>query len=319
MPRIRAIAALALAAAWLPQQVHAQGKTSHIVVAFTPGGPVDFVARLLADQLGREMGQTVVVDNRPGANGNIGAELVAKAPPDGSVMFLTSVGAVAVSPALYGNLPYDPVRDFSPVSSVVNNATVFVINAANPARSVADFVAASQRGAPVPFGSSGSGSMPHLTLEMFQAATGAKVLHVPYKGAAPVIADVLAGTVAGFMGDLPGFIGQVKGGKLRAIAVAAPKRHPLLPDVPTFAEQGIVGVESNNWYGMLVGSKTPRATVEALNAGIRRSLANESVRTRLLESGAEPSASSPEELAGMIRADSAKWAKIIKDKGIKAD
>jgi len=295
-------------------------KTSHLVVAFTPGGPVDFVARLIAEPLGRELGQTVVVDNRPGANGNIGAEFVAKAVPDGTVMFLTSVGAVAVSPALYASLPYDAARDFAPVSTVVNNSTVFVVNASNPANSAAEFVADTLKSAqPVPFASSGSGSIPHLTLELFQSVSGAKVLHIPYKGAAPAIADVLAGRVGGFMGDLPGFIGQVKGGKLKAIAVAAPKRHGLLPQVRTFAEQAMPQVESNNWYGILLPARTPRAIVDAVNRAVRSAIANDTVRTRLLESGAEPAASSPEEFAGIIRADLAKWSRIIREKNITAD
>ena len=297
-----------------------QPRSAQIVVAFTPGGPVDFVARLVAEPLGRELGHPVVVENRAGANGNIGAEYVAKAAPDGSVMFLSSVGAIAISPALYSPLPYDPVRDFAPVSVVVNNSTVFVVNASNPANSASEFVADTIKAAqPTPFGSSGSGSTPHLTLELLQAASGAKLLHIPYKGAAPVIADVLAGRVAGFLGDLPGFIGQIKGGKLKAIAVAAPRRHSLLPEVRTFAEQGIAGVESNNWYAILLPAKTPRATVDAVNRGIRAALANETVRTRLRDSGAEPAASSPEELAALIKADTAKWSRIIREKNIKAD
>jgi tripartite-type tricarboxylate transporter receptor subunit TctC len=312
-------AALLLALGTTPAAM-AQQKTSHIVVAFTPGGPVDFVARLLADQLGRELGQAVLVENRAGANGNIGAEYVARSSPDGSVMFLTSVGAVAISPALYTGLPYDPARDFAPVSVVVNNSTVFVVNSASAANSAAEFVSLSQRSAePLPFGSSGSGSIPHLTLELFQAATGAKLTHIPYKGAAPVITDVVAGRVTGFMGDLPGFIGQVKGGRLKAIAVASPRRHPLLPEVRTFAEQGIAGVESNNWYGLLVPAKTPRASIDALNRAVRSSLQNDAVRNKLLDSGAEPAPSTPDELAALIRADSAKWARIIREKNVKAD
>ena len=199
-------------------------------------------------------------------------------------------------------------------------AAVFVVNAANPANSATEFVADTLKSTqPIPFASSGSGSIPHLTLELFQSATGAKVLHVPYKGAAPAIADVLAGRVGGFMGDLPGFIGQLKGGKRKAIAVAAPKRHGLLPQVRTFAEQGMPQVESNNWYGILLPAKTPRATIDAVNRAVRGALANDTVRTRLLESGAEPAPSSPDEFASIIRADLAKWSRVIREKKIMAD
>ena len=321
IPLLSLTGCVALAGALTTGSAFAQSpRSAQIVVAFTPGGPVDFVARLLAEPLGRELGNTVVVENRAGANGNIGAEYVAKATPDGSVMFLSSVGAIAISPSLYSPLPYDPVRDFAPVSVVVNNSTVFVVNVSNPANSASEFVANTIKAAqPTPFGSSGSGSTPHLTLELLQSASGAKLLHIPYKGAAQVIADVLADRVAGFLGDLPGFIGQIKGGKLKAIAVAAPRRHTLLPDVKTFAEQGINGVESNNWYAILVPAKTPRPTVDAINRGIRAALANETVRTRLRDSGAEHAASSPEELAALIKSDTAKWSRIIREKNIKAD
>jgi tripartite-type tricarboxylate transporter receptor subunit TctC len=321
IPLLSLTGCVALAGALTTGSAFAQSpRSAQIVVAFTPGGPVDFVARLLAEPLGRELGNTVVVENRAGANGNIGAEYVAKATPDGSVMFLSSVGAIAISPSLYSPLPYDPVRDFAPVSVVVNNSTVFVVNVSIPANSASEFVANTIKAAqPTPFGSSGSGSTPHLTLELLQSASGAKLLHIPYKGAAQVIADVLADRVAGFLGDLPGFIGQIKGGKLKAIAVAAPRRHTLLPDVKTFAEQGINGVESNNWYAILVPAKTPRPTVDAINRGIRAALANETVRTRLRDSGAEPAASSPDELAALIKSDTAKWSRIIREKNIKAD
>jgi tripartite-type tricarboxylate transporter receptor subunit TctC len=293
---------------------------TRLIVAFPPGGPVDFVGRVLADQLGKELNGTVVVENRPGANGNIAAEYVAKAAPDGAVLFLTSVGAVAISPALYERVPYDVARDFAPVSRVVNNTTVFVTATGNPAAGAAEFAAETKKGAgPTPIGSSGVGSLPHLTLELFQASSQANVYHVPYKGAAPVIADVMAGRVAGFFGDLPGLIGNIRGGKLKPLGVAAPGRNGLLPEVKTLAEQGIAGAESNNWYAVLVPAKTPPATIERLNGAIRRALEAEAVRSKLVASGAEPAPSSPDELAALIRDDGAKWAKIIRDKNIKPE
>jgi len=291
-----------------------------LVVAFTPGGPVDLVGRVLAEQLGKQLDRPVIVENRPGANGNIGAAYVAKAPADGSVLFLTSVGAVSISPALYRDLPYDPAHDFAPVSRVVNNATVFVVNPSNPATDATDFVRRSQAAAQPPaIGSSGVGSIPHLTLEMFKDASRANVLHVPYKGASQVINDVLGNQVAGFFGDVPGLIGHLQAGKLKALGIAAPTRHPLLPQVQTLAEQGIAGVESNNWYGLLAPAGTPPETVERLNAAVRTALQDAGVRDKLERFGAQPAPSSPQELAALIASDRAKWSTLIERKLIRPE
>ncbi len=291
-----------------------------LIIAFPPGGPVDLVGRVLSEQLGKELKQQVIVENKAGANGNIAAAYVAKAPPDGSVLFLTSVGAVAISPALYKDLPYNPVRDFAPISRVVNNATVFVVNPANPAKDAADFVARSRAASQaVAIGSSGIGSIPHLTMEMFADASQANVLHVPYKGAAPVINDVMGNQVSGFFGDVPGLIGHIQGGKLRALGIASSTRHPLLPDVKTLSEQGIAGVESNNWYGLLAPAGTPPATVAKLNQAVRATLQNEAVRARLEKFGAEAAPSSPEELSALIASDRAKWTALIERKNIKPE
>jgi tripartite-type tricarboxylate transporter receptor subunit TctC len=270
----------AVSIAIAPFAAHAQGgKPIRLIVAFPPGGPTDFVGRVLATELSNQLGETVIVENKPGANGNIGADYVAKAPPDGSVLFLTTVGAVSISPALYETLPYDPIKDFAPISLVVNNSTVFVVNPKNPAANAAEFVANSLKApAPVPIGSSGVGSIPHLTLELFASSSKANVAHIPYKGAAPVINDVIGSHVDGFFGDLPGLIGHLRSGQLKALAVAAPKRHPLLPDVKTLAEQGIAGVESNNWYALLAPAKTPKETVSKLNAAVHKALQTDDVR-----------------------------------------
>jgi tripartite-type tricarboxylate transporter receptor subunit TctC len=295
-------------------------KPVHIIVAFTAGGPVDFVARVLSEQLGRELGQTVIVENKPGANGAIGGEFVAKSAPDGGTLWLTSVGAVAINPALYDKLPYDPQRDFAPVSVVVNNVEVLVVNPANPAKDAAAFVAATkQKQEPTPIASSGMGSIPHLALELMADASKANVLHVPYKGAAPAITDVIGGQVAGFFGDVPGLMGHIKGGKLKPIGIAAPKRHPLLPEVKTFAELGIPGVDSDNWYALFAAAKTPAAEIERLNRAVRRALASDSVRTKLLNAGSDPAPSTPDELSALLARDTAKWARIIREKKVKAE
>ncbi|MDP3085564.1 MAG: tripartite tricarboxylate transporter substrate-binding protein, partial [Rubrivivax sp.] len=282
----------------------AQTKTLRIVVSFPPGGPVDFVARALGEQLGKELGQTVIVENKAGANGAIGAGEVMRAPADGSTLWITSVGAAAVNPSLYEKLPYDMQRDFVPVSLVVNNEELLVVHPNDPAKDAAEFIAAAKkRKDATAMASSGIGSIPHLAIEQFADATGAALLHVPYKGAAPAITDVMGGQVAGFFGDVPGLIGHVRGGKLKAIGIASSKRHPALPDVKTLAEQGIAGVDTNNWYALFAPAKTPAATVAEINAAVRRALATPALRERLLNSGTEPAPSTPQELAALLKRD----------------
>ena len=291
-----------------------------IIIAFPPGGPVDFVARVLAQGLGEDLKQSVIVENRPGANGAISAQVVAKSAPDGMTLWFTSAGAAVMNPALYEDLAYNMQRDFAPVSLVVNNVEVLVVNPSNPANRVTELVAQSKKSPnPLPIASSGIGSMPHLAMELLADSSGANLMHVPYKGAAPAITDVMGGQVSGFFGDIPGLIGFIKGGKLKPLGIAAPSRHPLLPDVRTLDEQGIHGVESNNWYALFAPAKTPAARTEQLNAAVRRVLTSESYRKRLLESCAEPMPSSPEQLTALVNADTAKWGRIISDKKIKGE
>lgn len=281
---------------------------------------MDFVARTMAEQLGKELGHQVIVENKAGANGAIAAEYVMRSAPDGQTLWLTSVGAVAINPPLYDKLPYDPVRDLAPVSLVVNNVELLVVNAANPASTGAEFITlAMQHSKGVTLASSGIGSVPHLAMELLADATKARLLHVPYKGAAPAITDVIAGHVDGFFGDIPGLIGFIKAGKLKPIGIAAPKRHPLLPEVKTFQEMGIPGVDSDNWYALFTSKATPAADIERLNQAVLRTLANEVVKARLMASGAEPAASSPAELAMLLKNDTAKWGRVIKAKNIKPE
>ena len=319
---LRRIATVTFAlAALVSDPVSAQPeRLTRIIVAFPAGGPVDFVARSIADPLGKELGTRVIVENKPGGNGAIAAETVARSPPDGTTLWLTSVGAVAVNPVLYDKLPYDVQRDFAPVSLVVSNDELLVVNVNDPANTVPEFIAnARKRAQPTPIASTGIGSIPHLAGEQLADATKADLLHVPYKGAAPAITDVMGGQVAAFIGDIPGLITQVKGGKLKAIGLAAPKRHPALPDVPTFAEQGVAGVDSNNWYAIYVPTKTPADTVAALNRAVRTVLAMPAVSEKLAASGAVPMASTPQELAALVRHDTEKWGKLIRDKKITAE
>jgi len=312
---------LAAAFAALPMPaVHAQPKTTRIVVSFTSGGPVDAVARTLSERLGKELGRTVLIDNKPGANGAIGAVDVMKSAPDGSTLWFTSVGAAAINSSLYEKLPYDMQRDFVPVSLVVNNVELLVAQQANPARDAAEFVVATKKRAdPTPMGSSGTGSIPHLAIEQLADASGAKLLHVPYKGAAPAITDLMGGQISGFFGDVPGLLGHLQGGRLKALGVASGKRHPSLPEVKTLEEQGIQGVDTNNWYALFAPAKTPPETVAAINKAVRRTLADPAVREKLLKTGTEPVGSTPQELAAIQKRDTEKWAKLIRAKNIRAE
>lgn len=314
----RTLWALALLAA--STGAMAQAKTTRIVVSFVAGGPVDAVARAISEQLGKELGRTVVIENKPGGNGAIGAMEVLRAEPDGNTIWITSVGAAAINPALYEKLPYDMVRDFAPVSLVVNNDELLVANPADPAKDAAEFVANARKAKePLAMGSTGIGSIPHLAIEQLGDATGVKFLHVPYKGAAPAITDLMGGQVSGFFGDVPGLIGHVKSGKLKALGMASRKRHPVLPEVKTLEEQGIKGVDTINWYAFFVSAKTPAPVIEALNKATRATLNTPAVRDRLLQSGAEPAPSTPQELAALLRQDTDKWARLIKAKAIKAE
>jgi tripartite-type tricarboxylate transporter receptor subunit TctC len=303
-----------------PLATRAQAGMTHLVVAFPPGGPVDFVARTIAEALSRELGQQVLVENKAGANGAIAAEFVSRAAPDASTLWLTSVGAVAINPALYDKLPYDPERDLVPVSLVVNNVEVLVVGANAPYQSAVDLVQAARRpGAKLSLASSGTGSVPHLALELLNDAARIKLLHVPYRGAAPAITDVIAGHVNGFFGDIPGLIGHIRAGKLKPIGIAAPARHPLLPEVKTFDEMGLPGVDSDNWYALFTAKGTPAGTAERVAVALRKALATEAVRGKLEASGAQAAASTPAELGALLKRDAAKWGRVVRGKGIKPD
>ena len=312
--------ALALCGLLAAGGAHAQSNITHMVIAFPAGGPVDFVVRSISDQLGKDLKRTIVIDNKPGANGNIAAEFVARSTPDGNTLFFTSVGTPVINPSLYEKVPFNTFRDFAPISLVVNNSTIFVVNQSSPFKSVPELVEASKKAKePIAVASTGIGGMPHLTLELFNDASKSNLLHVPYKGAAPAITDLLGNQVGGFFGDIPGLITHIQGGKLRPLGVAAAKRSSVLPDVKTLGEQGYPVVEANNWYALLAPAKVPPALITAFNGAIIRTLANPEVSAKLLKSGAEPATSTPAELTALMRKDTAKWAAIIKEKKIKAE
>jgi tripartite-type tricarboxylate transporter receptor subunit TctC len=301
--------------------VHAQqGKPARIVVAFPAGGPIDIVARMLAPKLGEVLGQQVLVDNRGGANGMIGTDHVAKSAPDGLTMLLASTSAVTISPAVYPKMAYDPVRDLATVSLVSTTPELLVVHPSVPVKSVKELVAlAKAKPNALSVASTGSGGLPHLALELLKVNSNTQMLHVPYQGAAPAVTSILGGQVHGLFADLPVLLPHVQGGKLRALAVASPKRSGLLPDLVTMGEQGLPGVEAINWYGILTPAKISRETLARLHDAIVKTLNDAAVRERMIARGAEPVGNTPEQFADYLKKDLERWAKLAKTTNIKVD
>jgi tripartite-type tricarboxylate transporter receptor subunit TctC len=295
-------------------------RTARIVVAFPAGGPTDFVARLLADRLKTLLGQSVVVENKPGANGTIGAEYVARGEADGHLLFLTTVGAVAITPHLAAKLPYDPIKDFAPVTLVVRNTTILVVKTGTPVGSASELaVLAEKKPGIIPFASTGSGSMTHLALELFQAAAGVKFLHVPYRGAAPALTDLLGGTVQAMFADAPVLMPHIMGGALKALGAASAARNSALPDVPTLAEQGFADTVADNWYGLLAPARTPSAIITRLHDAAVAAIGAPEVREKLVASGAVPAPSSSAEFGRFLAAELARWGRVVQERHITAD
>lgn len=314
------LAAMIAATLAVPGAVLAQGKVTKMIVAFPPGGPVDIVARLIAEPMAKELGHSIIVDNKPGGNTLIAAEAFARSPADGSVIFLSSMTTVVLNPTLYDKLPYDPEKDFMPVSFVVSSPTVLVVHPSNPANDAKAFGDGAKAAAqPVSVGSAGVGGTTHIALELFAQSTGAKLLHVPYKGAQPVLQDVINNQVTAFFGDLPGLIGHVRGGKLKALGILAKDAHPQLPGIKTMAEQGIQGVENENWYAIYAPAKTPPELIARLNKAVHAALADPGVKTKLTDLGATIIPSTPEGLAKAQKADAERMGAIIRAKGIKVE
>jgi tripartite-type tricarboxylate transporter receptor subunit TctC len=290
------------------------------VVPFPPGGATDILARDVAQKLTEAWGQSVVVDNRPGAGGNIGSELVAKAPPDGYTLLMGTVGTHAINASLYAKMPYDHIRDFAPVILVAGVPNVLVVNPALPVNTVAELIAyAKANPGKLNFASSGNGTSIHLSGELFKVMAGVQMTHVPYKGSAPAVADLISGQVQLMFDNLPPSLPQIKAGKLRALAVTSSTRAPALPDVPTMAEAGLPGFEASSWFGVLAPAGTPPAIVAKLNAEIARWLATPEAKERLSKQGADAAGGSPEDFVKHIAAETTKWAKVVKDSGAKVD
>jgi tripartite-type tricarboxylate transporter receptor subunit TctC len=289
-----------------------------MVIAFPPGGPTDFVGRLIADKMKEVLGQPVIIENKAGANGTLGADTVAKSPPDGYSVFLTTFGAVTVSPHTFPNLPYDPLRDFAPVVQVVSNTTYVVVNPKSGIKTARDFVAqAKAKPGTIPFASTGVGSPPHLAQELFAAAAGVTFLHIPYRGAAPALTDLLGGQVQALAADLPVLISQIQGGAIVPLGAAADRRNDRLPDVPTLAEQGYPDTDASNWYALLAPARTPPGVVTKLNAAVNAALNDPAIRGKLVDSGAIPVGGTAEALGVLMKAEYEKWGRVVRQRGIK--
>ena len=308
---------LAISAAACAQSYPA--RPIRLVLGFPPGGSTDLVARLVAQKMSDAWGQQVVVDNRPGANGMIGADLVAKASPDGYSLLLSSIGPMAINASLY-KMPYDIVNDFAPITYTGNVANLLVVHPAVPARDVKELMAlARARPGQLTFGSSGTGGAPHMAVELFKLLAKVNVIHVPYKGGGPAMADLVGGQISGSFASMPSSIPFVKAGKLRALAVTAPKRSPALPVVPTISEAGIPGFSVLDWQGLFTTARTPPEIVGKLNAEVIRILALPDVVERLTTAGVEIQTSTPKEWGDFVKSEINKWAKVVKDAGVKVE
>jgi len=313
-----AVVALALAGGALAQGVYPNRPVS-MVVGFAPGGGTDTVARILAKTLGDALGQQVVVENKAGAGGNIATDYVAHAAPDGHTLLLGNVGSLTVAPHMIENLPYDPLRDFAPITMAVVFANVLVVQSSLPVHTLAEFVKlAREKPGTITYASAGIGGAGHLAGELLKMMAKIDIVHVPYKGGGPAMQGMLGGQVASFFATPVSVGGHIKSGKVRAIATTGPKRADLLRDVPTVAESGYPGYEAMNWYAYVAPAQTPQDIIERLNREIVKALAAPEVVALLHKQGLEPSSSSPAELARYIKSEYETWGKVVKQAGIKA-
>jgi tripartite-type tricarboxylate transporter receptor subunit TctC len=301
-------------------QANYPNRPIELVVTVPPGGAADFVGRLIGAKLAAAVGQPVVISNRAGAGGTIAAAAVAKSDPDGYTILLNSIATHGIGPHIYANLQYAPVKDFSPVVLIAKFPLIMVVNADVPARSVKDVIAlAKTRPDELSFCSPGTGSAPHLAGELFKSLTGIELLHVPYRGSGPAVIDLVAGRISMMFDAAPSLLPFITGGKLRALAAVSPRRHRLLPDVPSFAELGYPGMDIALWYGVVVPSGTPGPIVQRLNAELVKILDTPSVRESLTDQGADIQGGTPEEFGTFMRNESARWGPIVKQSGIKPE
>ena len=294
-------------------------KPVRMIIAFPPGGPTDLVSRVLAQKLSEQLGQQVIVDNKPGAGGNIAAELAARAAPDGYTIFYNT-SAIVIGPALYGKVNYDTLKDFAPVLLTASVPMVLVVNPQLPARSVKEFLdLAKSRSGALNYSSSGTGTITHLASAMMSTQTGIQTQHIPYKGSAPGLVDLASGQTQFMIDTINTVLPYIRDNRLRGLAVTSVKRSPLLPDLPTLAEAGISGFEAAAWQGIVVPTGTPNEIVQKLNAEVNKALAHPDIRSRLAAQGADILGGTPAEYAAYLRSEMPRWAKAVKDSGAKAE
>lgn len=303
--------------------VHAQTyptKPVRMVLPFPPGGTTDILGRVAAQKLTEALGQQVIPDNRPGASGNIGTEQVAKAAPDGYTLITAPGSTLTIHPSLYAKLGFDPLKDFAPVTILAAVPNLLVVHPSLPVRTVKELIAlAKARPDQLNYASTGAGQSTHLSMELFKSMAGVKITHVPYKGSAPAVTDLIGGHVSLMFDNMPSALPHAKAGKLRGIAVSTLKRSAVTPELPTVAESGLPGFEVNVWFGVLAPAGTPREIVERLNRVLVKALQANDVRERLASQGAEPVGNTPEQFTAQMKADLVKWAKVVKAANIKLD
>ena len=288
-----------------------------IIVPFAPGGSSDILARLMAPKLGEALGQSVVVENRTGAGGNVGAENVARSPADGHSLLMGTMGGLTINPHLYRGMTFDPARDLVGVGMAFETVHVLIVHPGVQATTVAELVAlAKAQPGRLTYGSAGAGSSTHMVAELFRLTAGIELTHVPYRGSAPALNDTVAGTVQLMLDQLPSCIGQVQAGRVRALAVTGSARHPLLPEVPSMAEAGLAGASATSWGAVMAPTGTPVPAIARLNAALNAALADQSVRTRLVQAGADPLSSTPEAVAERMRAETATWGRVVREANI---
>jgi tripartite-type tricarboxylate transporter receptor subunit TctC len=302
-------------------QVAYPTKPVRIVVPFTPGGSSDILARAVGQELSRTLGQSFVIENVPGAGGSLGAEKVAKSAADGYTLLMGHIGTLAVNPSLYPQLPYQPLKDFVPVAWVARVPNVLVVNKNVPAQTLKELIAlAKSRPGHLNYSSGGNGSAAHMATEYFKMQTGTSMVHIPYRGAAPAVSDVIAGQVQLIFTGAPALMGHIRSGQLRALAVSSPKRMDVLPDVPTVAEAaGVKGFEADQWYGLVAPAGTPRDVVQKLNRHVNEALTTEALRVRLNTEGAVATPTTPEAFGQLIASDIERWRPVITSGRVKAD
>jgi tripartite-type tricarboxylate transporter receptor subunit TctC len=291
-----------------------------IIVPFPPGGTSDILARSIGQKLTEEWGQPVLADNRPGAAGNIASELVAKSKPDGYTLYINTVGTHAINPAIYATLPFDIIKDFTPITNLVNLPSVLLVHPSVPVKNLKELIAlAKKRPGELQYSSAGSGSQPHLTAEMLKMAAGINLMHVPYKGAGPQMIGLLSGEVSLSFATAPSGVPYVKSKQLRAIGVTSANRIPALPDVQTVAEGGVPGYEAVGWNGLMGPGGMPAPLLEQIHDAVAKIVRTPEMKARLVDLGAEPALSTPAEFGALIKSEIVKWAKVVKESGAKLD